>query len=469
MAIHARFPSDGSSQDRGADTPALRLTMRIVRQAALGLLVIAEVGCAKSGFSSKNTVKPDGEEAATTGPNGANANGTTNSSNQTDAENLFELPCDLEDTQGTLPTLAKDGASHAVNLQASCARTSTTSAAREVKEPVDIVFVLDVTQSMETTIGTVKSSVAKFANTLAMRGWDARFAAVGFRDTVDHTVPFTDSATISFQVGAWSARGGDDDQENGQDGLRSALELLRGGRASAKKAILFVTDNPSYASAANHADFSVATLAAQMKAGLPAGARLFCSVPTNAVVPHASPARQCDDLRARSGLGGENFAFPLTPSVFLDKFAGRFEVRTSAVTESCSLVKAQVVDAPDGRGQAGVTFGNGGLIVGTVGRTSITIGSGGIAASDSSLNRGPAAAAGSSTLVPLGDAAAVRALAGKKALRVERCCSTVSASRMAVSPGMMGATLDAAGSGAKALDPLPAGACATPESHVVRF
>ena len=80
---------------------------------------------------------------------------------------------------------------------------------------------------MEDSLNAVKNGVEQFAIRLRQdKGWDARFAAIGYRDAVTAQVPFTDEKNLALQLRNWEADGGNDPQEAGQAGLAAALEIL---------------------------------------------------------------------------------------------------------------------------------------------------------------------------------------------------------------------------------------------------
>jgi hypothetical protein len=119
----------------------------------------------------------------------------------------------------------------------------------------DIVFVLDVTSSMQWAIDDLKNGIGKFADALAKARIDYRLGLVTFRDitvpkeTVD-VIEFdvgevftADGATFREKVGTLRASGG------GTDVPESSLEAMTAAtkmplRKSATKVLLLITDAP---------------------------------------------------------------------------------------------------------------------------------------------------------------------------------------------------------------------------------
>ncbi len=120
--------------------------------------------------------------------------------------------------------------------------------------PVDIVFVLDVTESMQPYIDAVKQNIIAFANDLAANNRDFRLGLVTFEDYVVSQYPdcnceYRNTLTPDVQkfigwVGALHAGGGGDIPEDQLDGLAYAATLPF--RPDAQGIVILVTDAPPH-------------------------------------------------------------------------------------------------------------------------------------------------------------------------------------------------------------------------------
>ena len=120
--------------------------------------------------------------------------------------------------------------------------------------PVDIVFVLDVTESMQPYIDAVKQNVISFAQDLQANSRDYRLGLVTFEDYVVSSVPdcncayrnsFTsDVKQFSDWVGSLHAGGGGDIPEDQLDALAYAAKFPF--RPEAEGIIIIVTDAPPH-------------------------------------------------------------------------------------------------------------------------------------------------------------------------------------------------------------------------------
>jgi Mg-chelatase subunit ChlD len=120
--------------------------------------------------------------------------------------------------------------------------------------PVDIVFVLDITESMQPYIDAVKQNMINFANDLAQNHRDYRLGLVTFEDYVVSAYPdcncaYSKTMTADVQkftewVGALHAGGGGDIPEDQLDALAYAATLPF--RPDAQGIIILITDAPPH-------------------------------------------------------------------------------------------------------------------------------------------------------------------------------------------------------------------------------
>jgi FHA domain-containing protein/integrin beta-like protein len=120
--------------------------------------------------------------------------------------------------------------------------------------PVDIVFVMDVTESMQPYIDAVKQNVISFAQDLAANNRDYRLGLVTFEDYViskepDCNCPYRTKMTSDVNeftnwVGSLHAGGGGDIPEDQLDALAYASTFPF--RPQAQGVIILVTDAPAH-------------------------------------------------------------------------------------------------------------------------------------------------------------------------------------------------------------------------------
>lgn len=137
------------------------------------------------------------------------------------------------------------------------ALTATAGTELEVRSPpiapVDVVFVLDVTASMQWALNDLKKGIGKFAEALSRDQLNFRLGLVTFQDLTipDEKVevvlfngePFTTDATVfRDKVGQLRAEGGGDIPESSLEGVSKALEMPF--RQGASKVLLLITDAP---------------------------------------------------------------------------------------------------------------------------------------------------------------------------------------------------------------------------------
>ena len=117
----------------------------------------------------------------------------------------------------------------------------------------DIVFVLDVTSSMQGQINGLKDSVGTFAGDLFKAKVDARFACLAFRDLtygeMSQLLKFkgdvftSDASAFKTEVAKLKANGGGDIPERSFEALTEAAELTD-YRKAAVRTLVLITDAP---------------------------------------------------------------------------------------------------------------------------------------------------------------------------------------------------------------------------------
>lgn len=151
----------------------------------------------------------------------------------------------------------------------------TLKASRPPRPLADIVFVLDVTSSMQWAIDDLKNGIGKFADALGQARIDFRLGLVTFQDV---TIPgekvevvlfkggpfTTDPATFSDKVAELKASGGGDIPESSLEGVEAACGMPF--RPDATKVLLFVTDAPPKVIRGGGVDAVVGQAAKRIKA-----------------------------------------------------------------------------------------------------------------------------------------------------------------------------------------------------------
>lgn len=109
--------------------------------------------------------------------------------------------------------------------------------------PVDFVFVIDKTGSMQTHIDNIRKKVSGFASYLMKRGIDYRLGLVLFSDYIERTYqPTEDVKEFLKWLGRVRASGGYDTKENALDAINKTFNM--DFRPSANKVIVLITDAP---------------------------------------------------------------------------------------------------------------------------------------------------------------------------------------------------------------------------------
>lgn len=109
--------------------------------------------------------------------------------------------------------------------------------------PVDFIFVLDKTGTMQKYMDAVQENIVKFTNSLLSRGIDFKLGLVLYSDIVDKIFQPTDNV---YQFINWiksvSASGGNDEKENTLEALKFATKI--NFRKAANRVFVLITDAP---------------------------------------------------------------------------------------------------------------------------------------------------------------------------------------------------------------------------------
>lgn len=114
-----------------------------------------------------------------------------------------------------------------------------------VKErvPVDFVFIMDKTGSMQTHIDAVRNNISEFTTSLIRRGIDYRLALILFSDDVEEVYQPTEKVKDFLEwLAPIRAIGGRDEKENALEALQKATSLNY--RETADKVAVLITDAP---------------------------------------------------------------------------------------------------------------------------------------------------------------------------------------------------------------------------------
>lgn len=128
---------------------------------------------------------------------------------------------------------------------------------KQSKQPVDVVFVLDVTNSMSDELSGIRRGIREFLDTLSTSELDAQVGLVSFRDQdvqkpeplLIRGKPLTrDVDEFSYQLSTLQAAGGGDEPESSIEALAAAAKQPL--RPEAAKVLVLITDAPPRLAAA---------------------------------------------------------------------------------------------------------------------------------------------------------------------------------------------------------------------------
>lgn len=151
-----------------------------------------------------------------------------------EAYNIYGQPLDTLYSEGL--TVLENGVEHSV--------ISVDKLSINERVPVDFVFVIDETGSMQSYIDAVRKKVRDLTNFLKTRGIDYTLGLILFSDEIDKIYqPTPDVNDFLGWIGRVKAAGGGDVKENALEALKTATNQIK-YRPSANKVVVLVTDAP---------------------------------------------------------------------------------------------------------------------------------------------------------------------------------------------------------------------------------
>jgi outer membrane protein OmpA-like peptidoglycan-associated protein len=110
--------------------------------------------------------------------------------------------------------------------------------------PVDFVFIIDVTGSMQPQINSVKSNITSFARSLLKRGIDYRIGLILFSDDIEKVYnPTGNVMDFLSWINPVRAKGGGDEKENALEAIEAACKQIQ-WRNEASRVTVLITDAP---------------------------------------------------------------------------------------------------------------------------------------------------------------------------------------------------------------------------------
>jgi outer membrane protein OmpA-like peptidoglycan-associated protein len=110
--------------------------------------------------------------------------------------------------------------------------------------PVDFVFLIDITGSMQPQINSIKANISNFTKSLLKRGIDYRIGLVLFSDDIEKVYnPTANVLDFLAWINPVRAKGGGDEKENALEAIESACKQIK-WRNEANRVAVIITDAP---------------------------------------------------------------------------------------------------------------------------------------------------------------------------------------------------------------------------------
>lgn len=287
------------------------------------------------------------------GPKFSEGSGTSSSLFEP-REKILTVQCYWENTQKTTQVqgMALD---YKFRLPAVCSQRQQISEQTTSTRPLNIVFVIDLTASMQPSIDGIKNGIITLSRSLAANGWDAKYGAIGFRDEgAAQKIGFTDANGLfnALNQPSWQAAGGEDYQEAGQEAILLGLEHLKEQaqtRENAQNVVVYVSNAPAYRSG-DKLNFDTSDLAQQSQALVQSIPDFIFYYSTDTrflpdgienTINAPMPNEQMHNFVKQVSFSNKELYYPITTSV-LNEFSKEFIKVTHYRLLSCFLTSVEL-------------------------------------------------------------------------------------------------------------------------------
>lgn len=280
-------------------------------------------------------------------------------------DQVLSIHCHMEDKQETVKVRGV-APEYQYRFSPSCGDFEVSDNSNSAPEILNIMFVIDVTASMQSSIDSIKNGITTLSDSLTASNWQAKFAAVGFRDKADQMLQtaLLDAKSFSiFLAGSeWQATGGGADyEENGQEAILTGVKRLselaaKENRQNGLSVLVYISNAPGYHFSGDKNNYDTAELAALLNEetkNLPKF-RFYYSVDSRFLpdgvnnktgAPH--PDVQMQELVSQLTVTEfKKLYYPFTTSV-LNDFTKNFQASTDYKTLVCPIEEVDMESAPN--------------------------------------------------------------------------------------------------------------------------
>lgn len=224
--------------------------------------------------------------------------------------------------------------------------------------PLDVMFLIDTTGSMQDYINAVKMGIDAFVAKLESKKFDTKVGYIGFKDTVEAPVALTSVASFKASIGSLIAGGGNGINEASLGAIKSGLDyLMANGTKGALHALLLITDEPGHNGNDAAPDCTIGATVSAVN-GVPKATleslRFFHSVRMQPSVrpcsAYASARAQMDDLIGQimpeikdPKKRGGPLPFPFNGDVLVNDFVSSLEKTLPGEPLVCLMRQAELI------------------------------------------------------------------------------------------------------------------------------
>lgn len=242
-------------------------------------------------------------------------------------------------------------------LPNNCLKSYTEKPTSNQNRKLDLVFILDISGSMEEERQGIIFAVEELNRTLVSEGWKVRAGAIGFNNTIKNTNPInSDLFGLSQTIGTWQAAGGTSVEEVGLSAIEKGVSLLQEAdpqKQITEKSILYVSDAPARRIEAHGFDLThTADIIKKYNQSLESASATLgffysCPIPggpgwdDKITDDYPKPVEQIQSLTSAAGISSISLPFPLNKDNIKMNFVDKL-LKGAMKSEKCTIKAVQI-------------------------------------------------------------------------------------------------------------------------------
>ncbi len=263
-------------------------------------------------------------------------------------KDTLAITCEVEQLLDRQYSLARQPQDYQWTFTPTCPKQGTVSTVEDLSQPLNIIFVIDITQSMLPSFKVITEKIFELNQELTAANRTVQMAGIGFSNYFRNyeVSNFLPGVTFANQIQTWQLVNVGPSAVAGQLAISVALDKFVAlqhqspNMSNAQNIIFYVADDPIF-SQASQTDYTVDALVSQVQNANINNLQFYYSVPNslsteNTVAGAPNPLVQIQEFVTKSSLSATQLPFPLTTQL-LNTFSSQLVNVIKAPDQVCAI------------------------------------------------------------------------------------------------------------------------------------